>query len=288
MNAMTVKWNSTMKFFSDVTGLSKAFQTLIPKRGKTGWFTLIELLIVVAIIAILAGMLLPALNSAKKKSMRIACTSQLKQVGTAMLSYATDNKEYLPPRTQSGPNYLVHHGYIKTAAIIEHAYISAFGTGYYSFKRNSVFVCPYAASESDKKIKTTYSRIAYQTTYTVTRQELGTSEYYCQYSATYEGVESRRLHAIRGNIISGESSYQTSADAYFTVGPPPAWYSVMSVTDDRTQPYSYYWGVSYSAHKLYQTGLVHHGWGNWFSKDGSVACRKGSPTLISRTFYFNY
>ena len=58
------------------------------RRAKTRVFTLIELLIVIAIIAILASMLLPALNKAKEKAQAITCTSQMKSWNTAHFLYA--------------------------------------------------------------------------------------------------------------------------------------------------------------------------------------------------------
>ncbi|MFA6665960.1 MAG: DUF1559 domain-containing protein [Armatimonadota bacterium] len=68
------------------------------KRG----FTLIELLVVIAIIAILAAILFPVFAKAREKGRQSACTSNLKQISTAIYLYTQDYDETLPPSWGGG------------------------------------------------------------------------------------------------------------------------------------------------------------------------------------------
>ena len=67
-------------------------------------FTLIELLIVIAIIAILAALLLPALNKARAKAQSQGCMSNLKNIGTGVNLYVSDYNDWIPCARTSGGN----------------------------------------------------------------------------------------------------------------------------------------------------------------------------------------
>ncbi len=60
-------------------------------------FTLIELLVVIAIIALLLGLLLPTLSNARESARTTVCTSNQRQVTTALLFYTADNDNRAVP-----------------------------------------------------------------------------------------------------------------------------------------------------------------------------------------------
>jgi prepilin-type N-terminal cleavage/methylation domain-containing protein len=64
-------------------------------RARAG-FTLIELLVVIMIIAILAALLMPTLSLVMDASRKMTCASNLRQIGTAVMAYCSDNEDRLP------------------------------------------------------------------------------------------------------------------------------------------------------------------------------------------------
>ncbi|MBV9848990.1 MAG: DUF1559 domain-containing protein [Armatimonadetes bacterium] len=108
-------------------------------------FTLVELLVVIAVISVLAAIILPVFASARERARQASCASNLRQLGMAFSEYAQDNDELLPGATDGSGGAGVEGGWV---------FYSVFGSpapaafdvtrgGLYPYvKSKEVFVCP--------------------------------------------------------------------------------------------------------------------------------------------------
>lgn len=67
------------------------------KTGKSHRFTLVELLVVIAVIAILVSLLLPALGKARESANQIKCLNSMKQLGITMALYSSQSNDWNVP-----------------------------------------------------------------------------------------------------------------------------------------------------------------------------------------------
>ncbi|HVM62284.1 MAG TPA: type II secretion system protein [Verrucomicrobiae bacterium] len=109
--------------------------TTISKR--TSGFTLIEMLTVISVIGVLAALLLPALNTAREKSKRVGCASNLHQIGLAMFLFAADNQNHFPSPFNNP--YPFTSTSVQSVTVNSTLWYTALTNGYTTAKN---FVCP--------------------------------------------------------------------------------------------------------------------------------------------------
>ncbi len=80
--------------------------------GEMRGFTLVELLISIAIIGTLVAILLPAVQQAREASRRLACVNNLRQLGVALHNYHSANRRFPPGRGDTTPGVFSTHAYL--------------------------------------------------------------------------------------------------------------------------------------------------------------------------------
>ncbi len=144
---------------------------VLPSRVKMKIFTLIELLIVVAIIAILAAMLLPALNSAREKARGISCLNNHNTIAKAIQMYVSDNQDYFFPYSHwtggaSGSGSQIiwwdrKNGFINEYLQVKEpdtnvGYILGRDSESHGYNRRSRFACPSQEARADQTFTINY------------------------------------------------------------------------------------------------------------------------------------
>ena len=121
------------------------------RNNKKKIFTMIELLVVISIIAILAALLLPALNAARMKAHSIACTANLKQLGSAVMVYEGDFGYY--PMGEYSPSTSINDSRIVLRRIADYLKLkyTKNGEGIYVFPANSIMKCPVTKVGDDNR-----------------------------------------------------------------------------------------------------------------------------------------
>ncbi|MHC4873833.1 MAG: type II secretion system protein [Planctomycetota bacterium] len=94
------------------------------KSFKYSEFTLIELMVTIAIILILCGILVPALETSHKSAVTTGCIQNLKQIGIISAAYISDSNNYVYPALPESPvghwiNWMYFHGAEGTAALFQ-------------------------------------------------------------------------------------------------------------------------------------------------------------------------
>lgn len=168
---------------------------LHPKTSSTrrlsAGFTLIELLVVISIIALLIGILLPALGAARESGRKIACASNVRQEVLAVAIYTNDYRDHLPIAVSYDNPVEPPRGVDGTVPYIHQLLIPYVGGGEDTGEYTQTFRCPSRLSQGAPQ------------NFATLNEELHT-HYRYNWQAAYERLTRFELGRVKSNFADGE------------------------------------------------------------------------------------
>jgi prepilin-type N-terminal cleavage/methylation domain-containing protein/prepilin-type processing-associated H-X9-DG protein len=243
-------------------------------------FTLIELLIVIAIIAILASLLLPALSKARRAAHKISCAGNLRQIYGGALLYTSDWNGWLPPTCAVDGSQVVGGGSPVLVFINEYLKQNCPAPSYcYTFPRlGGLYFCPSIKSAADSPCwdGSAEGSLGYFSNYVVTLKQQTTDPRsggwaFCGATSSDGSCHRKILTVKEGSAMMGEKFY----------------YSTYS--DRNTTSLIYQNGFVDSSHRpktdKYALGWIHDNSSNLVFKDGHVqSLRYNGQSLFDEDF----
>ncbi len=198
-NSPTARPSSDSLLKRSLTMTAERDRTPAFRRRREAGFTLVELLVVTAIISVLAAMLLPVLDKAQSAARKTSCANNEKQIGTAMELYCSDYAGYFPICWGETHAY----GYSSWLCDLDYYYLqtSATPTSFYNFyhKDSGVITrCP---------VRTT-TAAAYKSVY-------GNMDWWIMYGLNYVYLYngSNQLKPYRKDVVTQPSRTIMAADS---------------------------------------------------------------------------
>jgi prepilin-type processing-associated H-X9-DG protein/prepilin-type N-terminal cleavage/methylation domain-containing protein len=207
----------------------------IIKKCLKNRFTLLELLVVIAVISILSSLLLPALKRARGKAKELVCSNNQKQIGTLNAMYVADYNSYTPiSHSGTGASILDYWH----AALAEAGYVKHYSCISHSMKSSA----PY------KEWRSLYCP----------SNDLSTSTYGVAWGAgpfnSSGAYQTAHGYSQSGNCIWTKSSQITSPS------------SIVSLTEMQVGSFDFYGGVT----PTYTYQFIHSNGANYLFADGHV------------------